>query len=221
MDEHRTVSLSRTYAPQRVRRLPLAGGPRALRRHRARGHRGAVGLPARARARASGSRSSPTPVIELRTDERLRLGEFGIETRHAQVADAPPEPPRRRRPADARPHDDLLGAERARRSALDEARARAPRPRDPRRRGQAVRRSARRGATIGRSRECDVVLGDSNVSRRHAGSRSARTAAGPSRTSARPTACRSTARASTARTVAAVRATGSTWAPSSARFEVE
>ena len=44
------------------------------------------------------------------------------------------------------------------------------------------------GAVLGRSRECDVVLADPNVSRRHAEIRPARPARGWSPTSARRTA---------------------------------
>ena len=43
------------------------------------------------------------------------------------------------------------------------------------------------GGTIGRSRDCDIVLDDAGVSRRHAEIRPVRTA-GRSGTSARPTA---------------------------------
>ena len=42
------------------------------------------------------------------------------------------------------------------------------RPRDARGRGQALRRRRRAARRIGRSRECDIVLDDPNVSRRHA-----------------------------------------------------
>ena len=48
------------------------------------------------------------------------------------------------------------------------------------------------GATIGRSRECDIVLADSNVSRRHAELRPLRRRLDDHRPRARPTACAST-----------------------------
>ena len=166
MDEHRTVSLSRTYAPHEYvvhlspqDRERFAGIEREVTQE--------LSAYLLEHARAERLALVATPVIELRTDERLGLGEFGIETRHAQVADAPPEPAPAPVPAPAPSHTMIVSESERSRERLDEARAV--------RRGRAILAAEGKrfaigpsGATIGRSRECDVVLGDSNVSRRHA-----------------------------------------------------
>ena len=103
------------------------------------------------------------PLIAFDTDERLRLGEFGIQARLVQHA---PEPA-------AAPSQGDVGH-----TMVYSAAARLQEPLEER----ARRRDARAllvtdgkrlvvgagGATIGRSRSCDVVLGDANVSREHA-----------------------------------------------------
>ena len=88
MDEHRTVSVSRTYVPNEYvvwlspeDRERYEGVEREVIDELSR-------LPARARARASASRSSRRPEIEFRTDERLALGEFGIQARLVRAGDA-------------------------------------------------------------------------------------------------------------------------------------
>ncbi len=166
MDEHRTVSLSRTYAPHEyvvhlspADRERFAGIEREVTQE--------LSAYLLEHARAERLALVATPVIELRTDERLGLGEFGIETRHAQVADAPPKPEPPRSPPPAPSHTMIVSESERSQERLDEARAV--------RRGRAILAAEGKrfvigpsGATIGRSRECDVVLGDSNVSRRHA-----------------------------------------------------
>ena len=103
------------------------------------------------------------PVIEFRTDERLHLGEFGIQARLVR-------PDGRGRPS--RPttghtmvystSDRVAGvADRvARRAAAGRAILQAE--------GTAAGRSRPAARCVGRSRECDVVLDDANVSRHHA-----------------------------------------------------
>lgn len=163
MDEHRTVSLSRTYAPHEYvvhlspqDRERFAGIEREVTQE--------LSAYLLEHARAERLALVATPVIELRTDERLGLGEFGIETIHAQVAEPPPAPA-----APPAPRHTMIVSESERsQERLDEARSAA-------RRGRAILAAEGKrfvigpsGAVIGRSRECDVVLGDSNVSRRHA-----------------------------------------------------
>ena len=162
MDEHRTVSLSKTYAPTEFAvylspadRERFAGIERDVIDELC-GH-------VLEHARAERLALVATPTIEFRTDERLGLGEFGIETRHAheqQSVAAAPAPA-----ADGRTMV-LSGAARVQEEL---AAAREERP------GRAILVAegkrfvvAPAGAVVGRSRECDVVLGDSNVSRRHA-----------------------------------------------------
>jgi len=173
MDEHRTVSLSRTYAPHEY---VVHLSPRDRENY--------AGIEAQVadelsgylleHARAERLALVATPVIAFRTDERLGLGEFGIEARLVQVREEPPAPapappPAPSRPRVAEPSGETMvtsGAERAR-EQRDEARAA--------RRSRAILAAEGKrfaigptGAVIGRSRECDVVLADSNVSRRHA-----------------------------------------------------
>lgn len=163
MDEHRTVGLSRTYAPTEYDvylspqdRERFAGIEREVCDELS-GH-------LLEHARAEKLALSTTPRISFHTDERLGLGEFGIATRHAHeqedVASAP-QPPA----ADGR----TMVFSQSARVQEDLADARAARP------GRAILAAegkrfvlAASGAVIGRSRDCDVVLGDSNVSRRHA-----------------------------------------------------
>lgn len=149
MDEHRTISLSRTYAPHEyvVYLSPddygrFAGIERAVCEELA-----AYLLE---HARAERLALIATPAIELRPDERLGLGEFGIETRQAPSPEE--EPPRPAPPPAERP-----------RAAQPAAAGRAFLMAEGKRFVIAPA-----GAVVGRSRECDVVLGDSNVSRRHA-----------------------------------------------------
>jgi hypothetical protein len=162
MDEHKTVSLSRTYVPNEYivylspdDRARLEGVEDSLIEElsaylleHARSER--LALPSR-------------PQIEFQTDERLALGEFGIQTRLVRPSEDPaaavPEPEhgntmiystagRLREPVEqtqgVRPTRALLVAE-GRRHVIPPG-----------------------GAVVGRSRDCDVVLADANVSRRHA-----------------------------------------------------
>jgi predicted component of type VI protein secretion system len=162
MDEHKTVSLSRTYVPNEYvvylspdDRARLEGVEDSLIEElsaylleHARSER--LALPSR-------------PQIEFQTDERLALGEFGIQTRLVRPSEDPavaqPEPQhgntmiystagRLRAPVEqtqgVRPTRALLVAE-GRRHVIPPG-----------------------GAVVGRSRDCDVVLADANVSRRHA-----------------------------------------------------
>jgi hypothetical protein len=103
------------------------------------------------------------PVIEFETDDRLGLGEFGIQTRVVQ----PPQ-------GDEQPAPD----EQSGRTMIYSAAGRIAEPLEER--AKARRETALllldgkrlvvgpTGVTLGRSRQCDVVLEDPNVSRQHA-----------------------------------------------------
>ncbi len=103
------------------------------------------------------------PVVEFETDDRLGLGEFGIQTR---VASQPPED-------DPEPTPEPSG-----RTMIYSSAGRVAEPLEERaqmRRETALLVTAGRrvvvgptGATLGRSRQCDVLLDDPNVSRVHA-----------------------------------------------------
>lgn len=170
MDENRTTSVSRVYAP----------------------HEYAVWLSPQDRARYEGFEHEVTdelcaylleharreelilaasPVITFHTDERLALGEFGIQARlvrpagHSEV----PEAAERVAPVPAQEHGEtMIYSTSARvRGPVEEAQARRPARALLAVEGRRLPLPAR-GATVGRSRECDVVLEDAGISRRHA-----------------------------------------------------
>jgi hypothetical protein len=216
MDEHRTESLSRVYAPNE---FAVWLSPRDRARYEGVEHEVIDELCAYLleHARREELIMVSAPRIVFHTDERLSLGEFGIQPEAirlkepserartvpagerpapsaAEPAPAPapaaPPPPGARSPhppappaplpagaaagAPAAPAagqsgETMIYSSSARlRGALEEAQAR----RQPPRATLAV--GARRvplpepGGTLGRSRDCDVVLEDPGISRRHA-----------------------------------------------------
>ena len=161
MDEHRVQSLSRTYVPNEYTiwlspddRDQFSGYEDELRRElsgylleHARKERVALLTP---------------PEIAFKTDDRLRLGEFGIQARLVR----PHEDPQ------LEPHQGEEGHTMVYSSS---ERLQAPlREPDPRRASARLRIDGRTellgsaGAVLGRSREADIVLDDANVSRKHA-----------------------------------------------------
>lgn len=164
MDEHKALSVSRTYVPNEYRvylsprdRQRFADYEEALASELA----GYLLEHARRERLAMLSR----PVIEFETDDRLRLGEFGIQTRVVQPVHGPAEPA-------------VAPAEQGGRTMVYSAAGRVAEPLEERARshGQSalLLLDDKRlligagGATIGRSSKCDVVLDDPNVSREHA-----------------------------------------------------
>jgi predicted component of type VI protein secretion system len=167
MEEHKSISVSRVYVPNEYAvylspqdRERFEGYEDALTKELA----GYLLEHARSERFALVSR----PVVEFRTDERLNLGEFGIQARLVQ----PPE-----REEDVAPQQ----AERGNTMIYSTAgRVREPLEQRTGAGGRAALKQGlllldgRRivlgpdGATIGRSRDCEVVLSDQNVSRRHA-----------------------------------------------------
>jgi hypothetical protein len=188
MDEHRTTSVSRVYAPNEY----------------------AVWLSAEDRARYDGVEEdlidelcaylleharaeqltlASHPVITFNTDEQLALGEFGIQARLVRLDESDPVQSGEERedwgPADG----PARGTSRASSGALPEEHGQtmiystSRRLREPLvERTGATKRPPRAlllvagrrllvapgGALIGRSRDCDIVLDDAGVSRRHA-----------------------------------------------------
>jgi FHA domain-containing protein len=106
------------------------------------------------------------PLVDFRTDDRLGLGEFGIQARLVHPPEDPAQAGASAVQGDAGHTMIYSAAERLQEPLEERARrrdARALLVTDGRRLVVGAG-----GATIGRSRECDIVLSDPNVSRRHA-----------------------------------------------------
>jgi FHA domain-containing protein len=162
MEDHRSMSVSRTYVPNEYR-VFLSPRDRA----RFADYEGALAseLSGYLLEHARRERLSllSRPVIEFETDERLGLGEFGIQTRvvappgQEDVAPAPAESGRTMVYSTAgrvaEPLQERARAHEETALLLVEGSRVVVGP---------------GGATLGRSRGCDVVLNDHNVSRQHA-----------------------------------------------------
>ena len=102
------------------------------------------------------------PQIEFRTDDDLRLGEFGIQARLVKAPERAEEAPSQG------DHGHTMVY------TVSDRLSEPLREPDPRRGSARLRLSGRTellgadGAVLGRSREADVVVDDPNVSRRHA-----------------------------------------------------
>jgi hypothetical protein len=163
MDEHKTVSISRTYVPNEYDVFLSAEDRERLEEVEASliGELSAYLLEHARRERLA---LLSRPRIEFHTDERLALGEFGIRTRLV----GPTDDRALHDGAQAR-HGNTMIYSSANRigGSVEEAH-------DQRQQRALLLAEGRRhvvapgGALIGRSRECDVVLTDANVSRRHA-----------------------------------------------------
>ena len=90
MDEHRTASVSRVYAPNEYAVWLSPAGPRPLRGRRGRGDRRALRLPARARAPRGAHARLATRIIAFHTDE----SPVARRVRHPGAAGAPRRPRR-------------------------------------------------------------------------------------------------------------------------------
>lgn len=167
MEENQVVSVSRVYVPNHYRvflsppdREQFTSYEAALRKE--------LSDYLLEHARQEGLALTSRPQMELMTDDRLDVGEFGIQ---AQLL-SPPEEEGEAGPQAAPSAGDfgntmVYSPDRAAR-VLEAERA-------PRNGGRALlvgegRRSVLSGdhVLVGRSRECEVVLADPNVSRRHA-----------------------------------------------------
>ncbi len=163
MEEHKSLSLSRSYVPNEY---CVYLSPRD--RERFSGYEDALAAELTGylleHARRERLALTSRPVVEFETDDRLGLGEFGIQTRVVapdpdddQLAPAP-EPSGRT----------MVYSTAGRVAEPLEARART------RQQTALLVVAGKRlvvgptGATIGRSRQCDVMLDDPNISRTHA-----------------------------------------------------
>jgi hypothetical protein len=167
MDEHKTVSVSRVYVPNEyVVWLSQDDYDRLE------GVEGSLIDELSAylleHARREKLALLSRPQIEFRTDEALSLGEFGIQARLVRPPEDPDPQDGGAVPVQADhgntmvystagrlrgPVEEVQGVRATRALLLAEGRRHVIGP---------------GGALVGRSRECDIVLADANVSRRHA-----------------------------------------------------
>ena len=166
MEENQMVSVSRVYVPNHYRvflsprdREQFASYEPALRKE--------LSDYLLEHARQEGLALTSRPQVEFHTDDRLELGEFGIQ---AQLL-APPEEEEKPGAADVpAPSAGDFGHTMVYSPSRD---ARRLEPAEDRRQALLVgdgRRNVLSGSRVvlGRSREADIVLQDPNVSRRHA-----------------------------------------------------
>jgi hypothetical protein len=165
MEEHKSFSVSRTYAPNEYR---VFLSPRD--RERFAGYEAALTAELAGYLLEHARRERLTllsrPVIEFETDDRLGLGEFGIQTRVTQPEEEPVSAP-----VEAQSGRTMVygNAERVSEPLRDQG------PTPPARAERVLLLIDSKhvvvgpaGATLGRGRQCDVVLNDPNVSRQHA-----------------------------------------------------
>jgi hypothetical protein len=166
MDAHRTVSVSRVYVPNEYA-VWLSPEDRA----RYEGVEGEVIDELCAylleHARREELILASHPTIAFHTDEQLALGEFGIQARLVRPGGQSEES---RHPIEQEGHGETMIYSTSARvgGAVEEAHARRGAPR------ALLAVAGRRlivpaaGATIGRSHDCEIVLEDVGISRRHA-----------------------------------------------------
>jgi hypothetical protein len=163
MDEHTVQSLSRVYAPNEYAvwlspddRAQFEGYEEELARE--------LSGYLLEHARREKIALVTQPQIEFKTDERLRLGEFGIQ---ARLVRPPAHESERALPIQGDEGHTMV-------YSVSERVSEPLREPDPRRGTARLRVGSRTeivgsaGAVLGRSRDCDVVLDDPNVSRHHA-----------------------------------------------------
>ena len=175
MDEHRTASVSRTYAPNEY---SVWLSPQDRARYEGVEHEvidELCGYLLEHARREQLILASP-PSIGFHTDEDLTLGEFGIQARLVRPPEpheepvppaAPPAEPLDPHPLDEHGQTMIYSTSARTRQPLEEAHTR--------RAARALLAVGGRrlivppgGGTIGRSRECEIVLDDAGASRRHA-----------------------------------------------------
>jgi hypothetical protein len=165
MDEHRTTSVSRVYAPSEYA-VWLSPQDRALYAGVEDDLIDELCAYLLEHARREDLTLAAPPSIVFHSDERLTLGEFGIEATPNRVDEPEPAEPE---PAEQEHGETLIYSGSQRIGApVEEARAHRTRERALLLIGGRRLLVPPPGAVLGRSRECDVVLEDSGISRRHA-----------------------------------------------------
>jgi Protein of unknown function (DUF3662)/FHA domain len=160
MEEHKVVSVSKTYAPNEYHVYVSPDDHERFRDYEDALVKELAGYLLE-HARLEKLALLSRPEITFHTDERLTLGEFGIQARLVR----PPEDPAAAPQQGDVGHTMIYSAERLRpaEAGPPPAHTTAVVVVDGKR--MVVGRT---GAVIGRSRDCDIVVGDGNVSRRHA-----------------------------------------------------
>ena len=162
MQDNKTVSISRTYVPNQYV-VWLSTADRAQFEGYEDGVKKELSDYLLEHARSEGLALLTRPTVDFQTDERLGLGEFGIQAMLVR----PPEEER----SDAEPEPAEFGHTMV--SSVDRDARRIDAPEAASGRAMLVGRGKRtvlsgNRVLIGRSRDCDVTLDDPNVSRRHA-----------------------------------------------------
>jgi hypothetical protein len=162
MEDAKSVSLSRTYVPNQFW-VYLSPEDRAQFEGYEDGLKKELSDYLLEHARSNGLALLTRPTVDLETDERLSLGEFGIQAKLVKPAEAGEE-------AEAVEGD--YGHTMVY-STTGERRVESPRQTSQASRALLVGDDKRTVVSgdpfvMGRSRECDLVLDDPNVSRRHA-----------------------------------------------------
>lgn len=161
MDSHRTASVARVYVPNEYTVYLSPADHEKLE-----GYEGSLAQELSAylleHARDKGYELMTRPEIRFNTDERLRLGEFGIQARMvkapAREGEAPSQAEEGRTmvysvpPAAPAPEPEVTLP--VARAVIEVEGKRLPLDSDP--------------SVLGRSDGCEIVLSDPNVSRRHA-----------------------------------------------------
>ncbi|HEY1713397.1 MAG TPA: DUF3662 and FHA domain-containing protein [Solirubrobacteraceae bacterium] len=162
MEEHRTLSLSRTYVPNEYR---VYLSPRD--RDRFTDYEDALISELTGylleHARRERLVLASRPVVEFETDDRLGLGEFGIQTRVVN-----PEPDEEAPPPEESSGRTMIYSTAGRVAEPLEERARTRQQTALLLMGGKRLVVGPQGVTMGRSRHCDVTVDDPNVSRNHA-----------------------------------------------------
>jgi hypothetical protein len=166
MDAHRTVSVSRVYVPNEY---SIWLSPEDRERYDGVEEEVIDELCAYLleHARREDLMLASPPLIAFHTDERLALGEFGIQARLAR-AEARDEPAPAAQPPDEHGNTMIYSTSARVREPLAESAARRRTPRALLVVGGRRLLVPPSGGTIGRSRDCEIVLDDTGVSRRHA-----------------------------------------------------
>ncbi|GAC1323625.1 MAG: DUF3662 and FHA domain-containing protein [Thermoleophilaceae bacterium] len=159
MADHKTVSISRTYVPNQYT-VYLSPEDRGQFEGYEDGLKKELSDYLLEHARSEGLALVTRPSVDFQTDERLSLGEFGIQ---AQLV-RPPEDDRGEPEQGDFGHTMVYSIDREARPLAPSGRAgRATLVSD----GKRMVLSGRR-VVVGRSRDCDLMLDDPNISRRHA-----------------------------------------------------